>query len=190
MAFSFLSVSHGTANMYFYDKTCLDLVRVTVLFLKGVTVVTDGACIQVFIQAQFFQLGDADALTLTAAAARADVADNAGIPADRVTIHRMVNRAVADAAFLHVAHHLLESFQVLRRVAVQLDIRDVARIGQRVIGRLQTDLLARRDVVIDRDMERVGIELVVGDPFDLSIKFPVDPYEPACKPFGRVASRV
>ena len=72
----------------------------------------------------------------------------AGIPVDRV-----VDAAIADIVFLHAAHHGFKGFQVVGRIAVHLHIGDVPAVGQRMIRRLQADLVKCADVIIHRDME-------------------------------------
>ena len=72
-------------------------------------------------------------------AVRALVADDAGVAADRVAVDRVVDRTVADAGLLHAADELLKGLDILAGVAVQLDIGDVAAVGQRVVGRFQPD---------------------------------------------------
>ena len=76
-----------------------------------------------------------------AVAVRALVADDAGVAADRVAVDRVVDRTVADAGLLHAADELLKGLDILAGVAVQLDIGDVAAVGQRVVRRFQPDLL-------------------------------------------------
>ena len=99
----------------------------------------------------------------TAAAGRAGVADDAVVAADRIAVDRVVDRAVADAAFGHEPDDFFEGLKVLRGVAVHLDIGDVAGIGQRVVGRFDADLVKGADLELDRDMEAVGVVFLVGD---------------------------
>ena len=89
-----------------------------------------------------------------AVAVRALVADDAGVAADRVAVDRMVDRTVADADLLHAADELLKGLDILAGVAVQLDIGDVSAVGQRVVGRFQTDLLKGVDVDYLQSMEK------------------------------------
>ena len=60
----------------------------------------------------------------------------------------------------------IEGFGVLAGVAVQLDISDVPAVGQRVVGSFQADLLEGVDVVVDRNVEGVGVVVAVGDARD------------------------
>ena len=101
-----------------------------------------------------------------AVAVRALVADDAGVAADRVAVDRMVDRTVADAGLLHAADELLKGLDILAGVAVQLDIGDVAAVGQRVVGRFQPDFFESVDVEVDRDVERIGIILAVAVDLD------------------------
>ena len=69
------------------------------------------------------------------------VSDDTGIAADRIAVDRVVDRTVADAGFLHRPNDSLKRFEVLRRVAVQLNVADMTAVGQLVIRRLAGDLL-------------------------------------------------
>ena len=84
-------------------------------------------------------------LFLLSAALRAAIPDNAVVAADRVAVNRVVDRAVADARVVHRAHNRFKRVEILRRIAVHLDVRDVARVRQRVIRRFQPDLVKRAD---------------------------------------------
>ena len=102
-------------------------------------------------------------LFLSAAALGADVADNSRIAAYRVTVDGVVDRAVAYSAFLHAADNLLEGVKVLQRVAVQLNIADMSRIGKGMVGSLQLYLGKCVYLIVNRDMEGVGVILSVGN---------------------------
>ncbi|MPN35146.1 hypothetical protein SDC9_182641 [bioreactor metagenome] len=99
----------------------------------------------------------------------------------------MVDRAVADALILHEVDDLLEGFEVLRRVSVQLDIGDMARVGQRVVGRFDADLIVRADREIHRDVEAVGVVVAVGHALDLAEAFGVHAHKAARKALCRGA---
>ena len=128
---------------------------------------------------QLQQLFHADALSFPAAAAGADLADDSGVAAHRVPVHRMVHRAVAHAGFLHAADDGLKGGQVAGGVAVHFHVGDVAGIGQGVVGRFPLDLIKGADVVIDRYMEAVGVVIPVGDALDLAEDLLVDADEAA-----------
>ena len=123
-------------------------------------------------------------IVLGAAALRTGVADDAVVAAHRVAVDRMVDRAVAYAALLHVAHNALKGLEVGRRVAVHLDIGDVAGVGQLVIGRFQTDLFRRADGEIDRYVEAVGVVFVVGDALDRAENLAIHAHEAAGQALG------
>ena len=97
----------------------------------------------------------------------------------------MIYRAVADALFFHAAYYLLECVEVLQRVAVKLDIADVTAVGERVIGRFQLYLAVCADVVIYRNVERVGVVIAVGDAGYLTVLLLVNADESAGKSLGR-----
>ena len=101
-------------------------------------------------------------LLFLAVAAWALVVDDAGVAALRVAVYRVIYRAVADALLLHAADYLLECVEVLQRVAVKLDVADVAGIGQRMIGRFDGKFFKRVDGEIYRHMEGVGVVVPVG----------------------------
>ena len=79
-----------------------------------------------------------------------------------------------------------KGIQILERVAIQLDIADMSAVGERMIGRFQTDLLKGVDLVIHRDMEGVGIVIPISYAGDNTVLLLVDAYEPARKAFCRV----
>ena len=124
-------------------------------------------------------------LVLGAAALRAHVLDDAVVAADGVAVDRMVHRAVAHAAFLHVTDDRLERLEVVGRVAVKLDVGDVAAVGQRVIRRLDGDLVEGRDVVIHRHVEPVGVVVAIRNAGDHAVALAVDAHETARQPLGR-----
>ena len=65
---------------------------------------------------------------------------------------------------VHGAHDLLERLDVLRRIAVHLDVGDVSRVLQRMIGGLDADLVIGTDVIVDGDVAGVRHIAAVGDP--------------------------
>ena len=91
----------------------------------------------------------------------------------------MVDRAVADACIVHAADHRLKRLDVVGGVAVQLDIADVAGVGQRVVRRLLVDLVIGGDVKPHRDVERVGVIVAVGDARDVAVALFVHPDKPS-----------
>ncbi len=74
----------------------------------------------------------------------------------------VVHRTVPDIVLVHHADDLHDGLLVVGRVAVDLDIEDVAASGQRMIGRLDLGLMARRTVIVDRHMVGVGVVILVG----------------------------
>ena len=96
----------------------------------------------------------------------------------------MVDRAVADAAVVHAAHDALEGLDVLGRVAVEFDVADVARVAERVVRRLDADLVVRADGIPDRNVEGVGVVLAVRDAGDLAVALAVHADEAAGQALG------
>ena len=92
-------------------------------------------------------------ISLFSAAAGALVADDARVTADRVVVNRMVDRAVSDAAVVHLAHNAFECVDIRSRVAVHFHIGDVTAVGQIVVGRFQTDLVRRGNAVVYGNMD-------------------------------------
>ena len=91
----------------------------------------------------------------------------------------MVNGTVADAAFLHAADHLLKSVQILCRITVQLHIGDMAAVGESVVWSLQLDLIPGGDVVVNWDVEGVGIIFPISNAGDFSEFFSIHTDKPA-----------
>lgn len=110
---------------------------------------------------------------LAAVAVRALVLDDAGVAADRVAVDRMVDGKVSHIRVVHGADDGLERLDVLRRVAVHLDVGDVARVLEGVIRRLDADFIDGADWIVDRHMARVRHVVAVGDAFDDAILFTV-----------------
>ena len=90
---------------------------------------------------------------MTAALGAHVAGDHARVAAHRVAVDGVIDAAVADAGFLHSAHDLLESLGIVRAQTVQLDVADVAAVGQFVIRRFQRDLIEHADLVIDGHVE-------------------------------------
>ena len=135
------------------------------------------------VQSQLVQLFEWHALALTPSTARADIANDASIATDGVAVDGVVNRAIAHASFLHRAHDRFKCFQVLGRVAVQLNIADVAAVGHGVVGGFAANLFKRRNRIIYRHMERVCIVFAVGDARNHAVPCAVDAHEASGKTF-------
>ena len=80
-------------------------------------------------------------VALGTSALRTGIADDAVIAADRVSVDRMVDGTITDSGIVHAADDLFKGFQVLGRIAVHLDVRDVAGVGKCVIRSLDLDLV-------------------------------------------------
>ncbi len=74
----------------------------------------------------------------------------------------VVNGAVSDIVLVHHVDDLHDGLLVMGRVAVNLDIEDVAAGGQRMIGRLDLGLVARGAMIVHRHMVGVGVVILVG----------------------------
>ena len=116
---------------------------------------------------------------------RAGIADDAVEAANGVAIHRMIDRTIADAGFLHQAHDLFKRLQILRRIAVQLHIGNVSGVRQRMIGRFGANLLRGADAVIYRHMEAVGVIIAIGYAGNFAVLFAVDLHKASGKPLRR-----
>ena len=101
-----------------------------------------------------FQNRKRDAFAVVPAAPGADLADDAGVAANGVTVHGMVDGAVAYAHFLHGLHDVLKGLQVVERVAVHFHIADVAAVGEGVIRRFKPNLVEGVDGEVHRNVER------------------------------------
>ena len=100
---------------------------------------------------------------LKTAAARALVANDAGIAAYRIPVHGMVDGTVADASILHAANNFFKGLQILGGVTVHLNVTDMARIRQSMIGGLQRNLLEGGDGKVHGDMKTIGVVFPVCD---------------------------
>ena len=78
----------------------------------------------------------------------------------------MVDRTITDADLRHVLHDLFESIQVLRRVAIEFNVADVASVGERVVRSFERELLESRNLVVDRHVEGVSVVIAVGNARD------------------------
>ena len=89
-----------------------------------------------------------------AATARATIAlDDAGETADRVAVDGVVDGAVADAGFFHMADDGLKSFNIIGRIAVELDVGNMTGVAEIVERGLLIDFLKGGNIVVDRNME-------------------------------------
>ena len=109
------------------------------------------------------------------AAAGTGVTDDAGVSAGRVMVNRMVDGAVPDTGFLHAPYDVLEGIQIFQRISIQFDVCNVPAVGQLMIRCFQTDLVVGGNIIIYRNMERVGIIFSVGDAGDDAVLLLVDP---------------
>ena len=75
----------------------------------------------------------------------------------------MVDRTVADIVLVHQVHNLHHGLGVVRSVAVDLHVEDVAAAGDFVIGSLNLRLLQSGAVVVDGHVVGVGVVVLVGD---------------------------
>ena len=152
---------------------------------RWIAVIADGRTVVVLVSPNFAQLGQRDAFPLVPPTTGTNIADDSSIPANRVTVNGVVDGAIADAGFLHEADYLLKGFEILGRIAVQLNIADVTAVGKRVIRRFAANLLKRANREIHRNMERVGVLLTVGHAFDQAIPLAVNLHKPSGQTFGR-----
>ena len=104
--------------------------------------------------------------SLSSAALRALVPDDACVSANRVTVNRMVDRAVAYADFLHVPYDLFKGGEVVERVTVKLDVADVTCIGKCMLRSFNFKLFKSVDFKVNRNVERVGVVIPVGNTLD------------------------
>ena len=118
------------------------------------------------------------------AALRALIVDDAVITADGIAINGVVDRTVANAAFLHVANDSLKRFQILAGVAVHLHVANVAGVRQRMIRRLKLDFAERLDIVIHGNMEAVRVVLAVSHTGNRAVTSAVHAHEATRKAFG------
>ena len=107
------------------------------------------------------------AVTFFAATVWTSVAlDDAGEAADWVAVNWVVDGAVADANFLHVADSSLKGLDVFAWIAVHFDVGDVAGVTEGVVWRLNVDLLEGGNWVVNRNVEGVGVEVAISDTLD------------------------
>ena len=97
----------------------------------------------------------------------------------------MVDGAVADAGFLHAAYHLLERLEVLGRIAVELDVRDVACVCKCMVRSFDLDLIEGVDREVYRHVEGVGVVVAVGNTLDNAEALLVDADEAAGQTLSR-----
>ena len=125
------------------------------------------------------------AITFFAAAAWAGFTlDDAREAADWVTVNWVVDGAVADTNFLHVADNCLEGFNVFAWIAIHFDVGNVTGVTEGVIWRLNVDLLEGGNRIVDRNVEGVGVEVAVSDALDLTKFLAVHLGKAARKTFG------
>ncbi len=125
------------------------------------------------------------AIMFVASTARASITfDNAGVATDRVAIDWVVDGAITDARFLLVADDSYESIDNLRRIAIHFYISDVASITEFVVRSFFVDFLKCANLVVDRNVEGVSVELAIGDAFELAVFFAVDASEATGETFS------
>ncbi len=97
----------------------------------------------------------------------------------------MVDRPVADTRVVHQLDNLEDRHGVLLRLAVELDIGDVAAARDGVERRLEADLLGDGHRLAHVDVERVDVVVAVRDARDLAVALAVHAGEAAAEPLGR-----
>ena len=122
-------------------------------------------------------------------AVRALVLDESRVATDGVAVNGVVDGEVAHVRIVHRADDLLECLDVLRRVAVHLNVGDVPRVLERVVRRLDADLVVRADVVVDGDMTGVRHVGAVGDTGDDAVRLLVRTLELSRRALRRRAER-
>ena len=75
----------------------------------------------------------------------------------------MIDSAVTNSGIGHAADNLFESFEVIGRIAVHLNIGDMTGVGERMIGSFQLDLFESGDWEVDGDVETVGVVFTICD---------------------------
>ena len=85
----------------------------------------------------------------------------------------MIDWAIANAHLLHMADNCLEGFDIIAWVAVKLNIGNVSSITEFVVRSLLVNLVEGTDVVIDRYMEWISVELAVRHSLDSAIVFTI-----------------
>ena len=83
-----------------------------------------------------------------------------------------------------MANNGFEGFDIVAWIAVHFDISNVASVTECVIWRLDVNLVESGNWVIDRHVEGVGIEITVGNTFDLAVFLAIHASEATRKPFG------
>ena len=76
-----------------------------------------------------------------ATAVRALVLNYAGIAADGVAVDGMIDGEIAHVCVVHGADEPLEGFDILRGVGIHLDVSDMPRVAEFVIGSLDFDFV-------------------------------------------------
>ena len=123
-----------------------------------------------------------NAFALSSAAPRAHLVDDAVIPAHRVSVYGVVDRAIADAHFFHAAHDAFKCVDVFARIAVELHVADMPRIRERVKRRFSANLFIGADGVIHRHVKRVCVILSVRNAGNFAVFLLVYAHKAAGKP--------
>ena len=105
--------------------------------------------------------------------------------ANRVAVNRVVNRAVADTAFLHIADNLLKSVKIFGWVAVKLNIRNMTAVCKMVVRCFNFDFFEGCNIVINRNVEGVCIIFSVCNTGNNSETLRINFYKSALKSQGR-----
>ena len=124
-------------------------------------------------------------LGFLSAALGAGVSDYTGKAAARVSVNRVIDRTVANAGFLHAADNLFKRGQILKRIAVKLNVADVSGVCKSMVRSFNLDFCERIAGIVYRYMEGVGIILSVGNTRDNAVLLPINSYESAGKTLCR-----
>ena len=123
---------------------------------------------------------------LGSVASRTFIVDDSSITADRIPVHWMVDGTVSNAVLLHAADDTFKRIQIFSQISIQFHVGDMSCIGQRMIWSFDLDLIEGRQIVVNRNMERIRIVFSVSDTFYCSVFFSVNTYKICLKVLQQV----
>lgn len=95
------------------------------------------------------------------------------ISAVHAAVAVMIYRAVADVVLIHQINDIADRLRVVGGIAINFHVENVAAAGQFVIRSLDLGLMARRAVIVDRHVVRVGVVDLVCDAGNHAERFAV-----------------
>ena len=77
----------------------------------------------------------------------------------------MIYATITDVVLIHKVYNLHDCFFIMGRVTINLDVKNMSAASELMIGSFNFRLMARRAVIVDRDMVGISVIILICYPF-------------------------